>query len=320
MSTKISGQGSFQFAHRADLHTLPSGVLENEVKLHGMFAADRRAGFGSLYYGMPGSGILRIEPDLKQQDLIELPERLRPLNFHSTKPGLINGQARLFLSAESAELVAVVDLEGRMDFTLSRPEFEQYRSAEARFAPTDTVLLEQMLFVADGYGSNYISSVDVLTRRWKGIFGGSSQAPREDGRFGTAHGIAILPGHTHHHLLIADRPYARLQAHSSDGAFVASHPLPAGAWPCGIDFIQWEGRWLAVIGSLMDPVKDRPAPIYILDSERFDLLATIRPKEEFGLELVQHLHNVVWHAQDGKLFLVCQSWNPGSYFVLEQVS
>ena len=44
-----------------------------------------------------------------------------------------------------------------------------------------------------------------------------------------------------------------------------------------------------------------------------------RPKEELGLELVQHLHNVVWHRQGGQLYLVCQAWNPGFYFVLGQV-
>jgi hypothetical protein len=39
-----------------------------------------------------------------------------------------------------------------------------------------------------------------------------------------------------------------------------------------------------------------------------------------GLERVDHLHNVVWHEHNGRLFLVCQAWNPGFYFVLEQVS
>ena len=46
----------------------------------------------------------------------------------------------------------------------------------------------------------------------------------------------------------------------------------------------------------------------------------LRPKEDLGLEKVDHLHNVVWHQHAGKLFLVCQSWNPGHYFVLEQTT
>jgi hypothetical protein len=82
--------------------------------------------------------------------------------------------------------------------------------------------------------------------------------------------------------------------------------------------VEWDGRWLGVIGSLVDPVKDRPAPVYIVDALTFEVLSTIRPKEELGIEKAQHLHNVVWHVNDGRLFLVCQSWNPGYYFVLER--
>jgi hypothetical protein len=102
------------------------------------------------------------------------------------------------------------------------------------------------------------------------------------------------------------------------GDFVASHALPPGSWPCGIDYIQWKGRWLAVIGSLVDPLKDRPAPIYIIDANTYEVLSTIRPKEDLGVELAQHLHNVVWHTVADQLYLVCQSWNPGYFFVLQQ--
>jgi hypothetical protein len=104
-----------------------------------------------------------------------------------------------------------------------------------------------------------------------------------------------------------------------EGDFIASHQLPSGSWPCGIDFLEWKGRSLGVIGSLVDPVKDRPAPIYIIDAGTFEVLSTIRPKEELGIDLVQHLHNVVWHVYHDQLYLVCQSWNPGYYFVLECV-
>jgi hypothetical protein len=49
----------------------------------------------------------------------------------------------------------------------------------------------------------------------------------------------------------------------------------------------------------------------------YEVLSTIRPKEELGIERADHIHNVIWHEHNGQLFLVCQSWNPGSYFVLE---
>jgi hypothetical protein len=317
MTKQRSGSTPFEFVHRSDLSVLPEQARDYEVNLHGGFATDPRPGFGQLYFGIPDCGILRIDADLKTQELIRLPEKLKPMNFHGTVIGTIGDDWRLFLPANSDALVAVIDLAGNLDFILTRPEFEQYRDEKLTFAPTAAALVEQTLFVADGYGANFISSADVVRRQWTGIFGGKTDDPTENGRFSTAHGIALH--HTdHHHLVIADRPNSRLQVHELGGEFVASHKLPPGSWPCGVDTIQWQGRWLSVIGSLVDPVKDRPAPIYIIDADTHEVLSTIRPKEELGLEAVQHLHNVVWHVHQGQLTLVCQSWNPGHYFVLEQ--
>jgi len=88
---------------------------------------------------------------------------------------------------------------------------------------------------------------------------------------------------------------------------------------CGISYLRYHDRWYAVIGCLRDPEPGRPAPIYIIDAETYELLSTIRPKEELGIELAQHLHNVVFHVHEGQLYLVCQAWNPGHYFVLQAV-
>lgn len=115
-----SGRAPFAFAYRDDLRTLPSAAFDAEGDLHGGFASDDRPGFGHLYTGMPGRGILRIDPDLRAQELIRLPERYLPMNLHSTKIGLVDGQWRLFLSANADEMVAVIDLEGNVDFVLSR--------------------------------------------------------------------------------------------------------------------------------------------------------------------------------------------------------
>jgi len=206
-----SGQNEFVFEHRPDLYNLPSSVLDAEVNLHGGFATDQRDGFGQVYYGMPGKGILRIDADLGKQELITLPDDLTPMNFHSTKIGLFEGNWRLILAANSDERVAIVTLDGTLDFVISRPEFEEYESGDVPFRPTDTVLVENDLYVADGYGANYITSADVLTKKWKQIFGGKTEDATEDGKFSTAHGINLT--HTHDHLVIADRPSARLQLH-----------------------------------------------------------------------------------------------------------
>jgi hypothetical protein len=315
---KQSGQAPFAFAHCADLHSLPQKALAVEEKLHGGFAVDKRPGYGQLYYGMPGCGLLRISADLTQQEIIELPESLTSVNFHSTKIGNFDGKTRLFLAANGDAMVVVATLDGDIDFILPKPEFDEYLKAESPFRPTDTVLQGNQLLVADGYGANYISTADLTTRQWRSLFGGKTENSEEHGKFGTAHGMNPAP--VGNQLVIADRPHSRLELSTFDGHFNASYPLPAGSRPCGIDFIQRGDRWYAVVGSLDDPSKGRPAPIYILDATTYAVISTIRPKEELGIERADHLHNVVWHEHNGQLFLVCQSWNPGYYFALEMVS
>ena len=314
-----SGDTPYSFVHRPDFHVLPDVTLPCEVNLHGTFATDRREGFGQLYYGMPGCGILRIDPDLSTQDLITIPDKLKPMNFHSTKLAEFDGQWRLFLPANNDELVVILTLDGEIDFTLSRPEFEEYQHEKARFSPTDTLLMGEELLVTDGYGSNYINKADMQSMRWSGLFGGFTKDWHEHGKFATAHGIS-RHHHHHHHVMISDRPMSRIEEYNPDGTFIDTHALPRGAWPCGLDVMHHDGRHLGVIGSLIDPEEGTPAPIYIIDADTFELLSTVRPQEDLGLDPVQHLHNVVWHQSGDNLYLVCQAWNPGLYFVLERVA
>ncbi len=317
-SGKTSGQGQFVFDHREELSNLPPAAREFEVALHGGFAVDNREGYGQIYYGMPGCGIMRVDADLQKQEIIGLPDELRPVNFHGAKISDIGGDRRLIMPANNDEMVVVLTLDGEIDFTLPRPVFDDYQAEEAGYKPTDVVLVGDQLYIADGYASNYITSADVNTRQWTGIFGGKTLDPEEDGKFATAHGIDLNPIHSH--LDIADRPSSRIQVHGGDGGFLASHKLPAGSFPCGLRYFEYQGRWHTVIGCLRDdPDELRPAPIFIIDSETYEVLSTIRPKEELGIELAEHLHNVVVHIHEGQLYLVCQAWNPGHYFVLQQV-
>ena len=80
---------------------------------------------------------------------------------------------------------------------------------------------------------------------------------------------------------------------------------------------------VAAVGHLpvqaLDPQEGRAAPIYILDAATYEVVSTIRPKEDLGIELADHIHNTVWYEHDGTRYLICQAWNPGYYFVLELV-
>jgi hypothetical protein len=318
VATKKSGQGNLVFTHCGDLSVLPEKARPFEVRLHGGFAVDRQ-GTGGLYYGMPGCGLMRIRPDLTAHEIIELPSDLTPINFHSAKIVEFDGKRRIVLPANENAKVVVVGLDGAVDFILSRPEFDEYQDANKPFAPTDAAAIGDRLYVADGYGSNYISMADLTRAKWSGAFGGRTDDPDAPGRFGTAHGLNIVPCGLHRgHLAIADRPHARLQIFSPEGAFAKAYGITPGSRPCGIDFHCVDGRWHALVGSLDDPQPGRPAPIYILDADTYAVVSTVRPREELGVQLADHIHNAIWYEYGTRLFLICQAWNPGHYFVLER--
>ena len=233
-----SGQLPFVFGHRKDLHTIPTKSLSVEEKLHGGFAIDTRPGYGQIFYGMPGRGLLRVSTDLTTQDLIELPLDLTSVNFHSTQIGEFDGKTRMFLAANDNNLVVVATLEGDIDFILPKPDFEEYLKPANTFHPTDTLLDGNRLLVADGYGSNYISVADLTKRRWLRCFGGHAKTSAEHGKYGTAHGISRIP--TGNFLAVADRPYSRLEISTLNGDFMQSFSLPSGCLPCGVDYIEWE--------------------------------------------------------------------------------
>ena len=104
---------------------------------------------GGIYYGMPGCGVIRISEDLKTQEIIELPNGLNSVNFHGTKICTFDNKRRLVLPANNEEKVVVLSLDGRVDFILSRPEFEEYKDQSVPFKPTDTAVVDSNVYVAD---------------------------------------------------------------------------------------------------------------------------------------------------------------------------
>jgi len=53
--------------------------------------------------------------------------------------------------------------------------------------------------------------------------------------------------------------------------------------------------------------------------ERNNMVSTVMPKEELGVETFQHLHGAVLRHIDGKFYIIAQSWNPGDIVILEQI-
>lgn len=322
----VSGQGRYRFRVLYTSAHLPAEAQKVLKAAHGGFAVDRRPGRGEVYFALPGAGLVEISADLAKTRLIETPPELRDTNLHNTTiwyaPG---GEAYLSFPANQAGRVYTTTLDGRLVDTLRPPEdgadlghpvANDYFRGRGNFVPTDVEMLDGLLYVATGY-----SNLDfVLTARLAGTrppravwhdlaFGGKGNGP---GEFGTGHGVTVPPGLKR--IDVADRPNSEIDRFSRHGQYLGSWKMPAGSWPCDVDYL---GRY-AVVGALHGPDRNLGAPIYLFEDER--LVSTILPKQELGLANFQHVHNAVLVERGGKLYVIAQAWNPGDFAILEQVT
>ncbi|MDA1193463.1 MAG: hypothetical protein O3A46_17440, partial [Candidatus Poribacteria bacterium] len=123
---KRSGQNGYVFRHIPDLHTVPTAALANEVRLHGGASRDSRDGYGHVYYGITGSGIVRVSADLSSQELLALPPEYIDKNFHTVKVSEFDGKTHLLLPMDGNAMVAVATLDGEIEIVLPKPELNEY--------------------------------------------------------------------------------------------------------------------------------------------------------------------------------------------------
>lgn len=320
-----SGQGRYRFRVLYTAAHLPAEARNVLKAAHGGFAVDRRPGRGEIYFALAGAGLIQISADLARVRLLETPPELRETNLHNTTIWYAaGGEAFLSFPANQAGRVYTTTLEGRLVHTLGPPEpgadlghptANGYFHGRGNFVPTDVEMLDGLLYVATGY-----SNLDfILTARLAGTaplradwhdlaFGGKGNGP---GEFGTGHGITVPPGRKR--IDVADRPNSEIDRFTRHGQYLGSWKMPAGSWPCDVDYL---GRY-AVVGALHGPDRSQGAPIYLFEDER--LVSAILPKQELGLVNFQHVHNAVLVERGGKLYVIAQAWNPGDFAVLEQV-
>ncbi|MCP5519209.1 MAG: hypothetical protein H7A45_18345 [Verrucomicrobiales bacterium] len=319
--TATAGQGAFVFRYAGELSALPSESHANLPQAHGGFAVDPET--GEVFFGLKGAGIIWMSNDLTEKRVLPVTEpSLIEGNFHNTTLlRRADGQRFLaFPDNEKGRVLLTTD-EGRLVATLGAPrEVNGYYAAGGGFNPTDTEYAGGRLYVADGYSAgNFISVADPWLARWTDfVFGGKTTGAREYGRFGTAHGIT-WNGDTRR-LVIADRANSRIQDFDLEGTFLDNTKLPEGSLPCDVDFL----RGYTLVGCLQGPAGERPAPFYILDQDG-NIVSTVNPKRDFGLELFTHIHNATWkvaRSADGKsekIYVLATAWNPGGFAVFELV-
>lgn len=315
-----TGTGEYLFRYRADLSILPKEVAEGIKQAHGGFAITPT---GHIYFGLEGTGIVRISPDLNTMEIVNRSEVIREGGLHNTTYTDRDGGLLIFPDNKRGE-IHITSLEGEELKKLGRPQAEiqtYYAEPNNSYNPTDTeVAPNGMLYITDGYSpSKFVLTADLEKGIYiKHLFGtnannGPNKGPGA-GRFTTCHGITWDA--TNKLLVVADREHFLLQKFDLAGNFVTQVGVE-GASPCNVEFVKWNNKPLAVVPCLRGPNWSAGVIKLYRDDH---IVATLKPKKDLGLESFQHIHHAIGTVVEGKLFILCYGWNPGCYAVLEQVS
>lgn len=190
------------------------------------------------------------------------------------------------------------------------------------YSPTETAVGPNGdIYVADGYGSQYILRFDAAGK-YIGKFGGKSTQPINKGKFMQAHGVAIDARGAEPLVLCTARIRNEFQWFTLDGAHVKTVYLPGaymsrpviagkhlysgvcfGMFPD--DYRMWQNRGFVTILDERDRVVSNPggtAPVY--RDERLQVMVQDQP-------VFKNCHDVCVDTQ-GDLY-VCQ-WNSGRVY------
>ncbi len=143
------------------------------------------------------------------------------------------GEQVLFICDTDRHQVIKTNLKGRELLKLDYPRETGVYAYPDKFKPTETAVnpANGDIYVADGYGSNYITQYDrtgKLIRFWGG-------AGTDNDHFDCCHGITVdtrtTPTRTTPTLLITDRRHNCLKRFTLDGKYLATIALP-GSYIC----------------------------------------------------------------------------------------
>jgi len=140
-----------------------------------------------------------------------------PTRIHALELREENGTEYLYCARPSAHEVVKIRLDGTQEWALKFPAESGVFKDEQGFNPCAvTVAPDGSIFVADGYGSNYVLKFDRY-RKFVKAFGGPGT---EEGKFQTCHGIALDPRPERPLLLVCNRNNNRVEYWDLDGNFV----------------------------------------------------------------------------------------------------
>ena len=140
-----------------------------------------------------------------------------PSNIHGAELREENGVEYIYAARPSQHQVLKLSLAGEQVWDINYPsESGIYKDAKGFNPCAVTVGPDGAIFVADGYGANYVLKFDAQ-RKFVKAFGGPG---KEDGKFNTCHGIALDTRGEKPLLLVCNRNNNRVEHWDLDGNFV----------------------------------------------------------------------------------------------------
>jgi 6-bladed beta-propeller len=140
------------------------------------------------------------------------------------------GQQYLLITDTTRHQVIKTDLKGKEIFKIDYPKETGVYDAPNQFVPTETAInpTNGDIYVADGYGANYIIQYDAKGKYMR-HFGGRGDANET---FNTCHGVLVDTRDAKNPtLLITDRVHNCFKRFTLDGKYMTTYPLP-GTFIC----------------------------------------------------------------------------------------
>lgn len=226
-----------------------------------------------------------------------------------------NDQQLLLITDTEKNQFYNTTLDGRIIKTWDYPIESGKYSDQKKFVPTETTITKSgEVYVADGYGSQFITHYDA-GGKIKNIFGGRGE---EEKNLDNAHGICIDYRTTPETLLITDRTRCCFKRYSMNGVFIETISLP-GACVCR-PVIKGDYLYAAVLrsptlnnadsGFVIILNKENKVVSVLCGSEAAYENGTPRPFYQ-TLKLFKHPHDVM--VDDEENLYVCQ-WSSGKVY------
>ncbi len=204
-------------------------------------------------------GIVVFSPDGKYL------RNFGPTRIHGLEIREEGGAEVIYAARPSEHEVIKLKLDGTQEWSIPFPaESGLYKEAKNFNPCAVTVAPDGSIFVADGYGANYVLKFD-KDRKFIKAFGGPGE---EEGKFNTCHGIALDLRQGQPLLLVCNRNSNRVEYWDLDGNFVKviqkDLRMPAAVHIRGdyAVFPELQGRVTVLdkAGAIVAQVGDNPNP------------------------------------------------------------